>query len=174
GRGALLAVAVHALIAPSAAQAARYAIGVAPGTSLTTLAGEINADPASDVTSGDVKLRALFVDGASAQELRSFPGVSYVERLDTPKALRRLAFVPNDPLYNRQWYLDQIQAFDAWSDFPSLDGPTVAVLASGIDGGHPEFKGRIAGARSFIGGSPLAVPRGHETIRAGGDAAGAG
>jgi subtilisin family serine protease len=173
-RGALLAVAALALIAPSAAQAARYAVGVAPGTSLAALAEEINADPASQVTSGDVKLRALFVDGASAQELGSFPGVSYVERLDTPKAMRRLAFVPNDPLYNRQWYLDQIQAFDAWPDLPSLDGPTVAVLDSGIDGSHPEFKGRIAGARSFIGGSPYEDRRGHGTFVAGEIAAATG
>jgi subtilisin family serine protease len=173
-RGALLAAAALALIAPSAAQAGHFAVGVEPGTSLVALAGEINADPASTVTSGDTELRALFVDAPIAQELRSFPGVSYVERLDTARAARRLAFVPNDPLYGRQWYLDQIQAFDAWSDPPSLDGPIVAVLDSGIDGGHPDFKGRIAGTRSFIGGSALEDRRGHGTFVAGEIAAATG
>jgi len=173
-RRALLAAVAVALIAPSAAEADRYAVGVASGASLTELAGEINADPASTVTSGDPALRALFVDGASAQELRRFPGVSYVERLDAPRAARRLAFVPNDPLYNRQWYLAQIQAFDAWPDLPSLAGPTVAVLDSGIDGGHPEFKGRIVAARSFIGGSAYEDRRGHGTFVAGEIAAATG
>ncbi len=173
-RPALLAAVALALVVPPAAEAGRYAVGVAQGTSLTALAGEIDADPASTVTSGDAELRALFVDGASAQELRSFPGVTYVERLDTPKVARRLAFVPNDPLFNRQWYLDQIQAFDAWPDLPSLAGPTVAVLDSGIVAGHPEFRGRIVGARTFIGGSPYEDRRGHGTFVAGEIAAATG
>jgi SpoIID/LytB domain protein len=85
----------------------------------------------------------------------------------TPKA-RRLAFAVNDPLAAHQWYLRQIQAFDYWPAFPALDpGPRIAVIDSGIDAGHPEFRGRIAAARSFVGGSPRQDKLGHGTFVAG-------
>jgi subtilisin family serine protease len=48
----------------------------------------------------------------------------------------------------------------------------VAVLDSGIDGGHPEFAGKIAAATSFVGGSPLTDSDGHGTFVAGEIAAG--
>ena len=59
------------------------------------------------------------------------------------------AFTPNDPLAARQWYLTQIRAFDVWPQPPVLSPVKVAVIDSGIDGGHPEFQGRIAAARSL-------------------------
>ena len=43
----------------------------------------------------------------------------------------------------------------------------VAVIDSGIDGGHPEFAGRIAAARSFVGGSARRDRHGHGTFIAG-------
>jgi len=41
------------------------------------------------------------------------------------------------------------------------------VLDSGIDGRHPDFQGRLAEARSFVGGSPLSDGMGHGTMVAG-------
>ena len=165
-RGLALAAALAALVAPASASAARYAVGVAPGTTLDGLADRIEQQGDSEVTSGDTALRALFVEGPPARTLARLPGVTYVERVDVAK--RRLAFVPNDPLFPRQWYLSQINAFETWAQQPSLPGsPLVAVLDSGIDGGHPEFRGRVADARSFIGGSPFEDKRGHGTFVAG-------
>ena len=162
-RSLALVAAVAALVLPPTAAAARYAVGVAPGTSLNASTIE-NAGP--EVESGDVELRALFVDAPSARSLAGLRGVTYVERVDGVK--RRLAFVPNDPLFTRQWYLTQINAFEAWAQTPSLPGaPLVAVLDSGIDGGHPELRGRIAAAKSFIGGSAYGDKRGHGTFVAG-------
>jgi subtilisin family serine protease len=77
------------------------------------------------------------------------------------------AFTPNDPLAARQWYLTQIRAFDVWPQPPVLSPVKVAVIDSGIDGGHPEFQGRIAAARSFVGGNPLVDEQGHGTFVAG-------
>ena len=79
---------------------------------------------------------------------RSLPGVAYRERVTSS---RRLAFVPNDPLASRQWYLGAIRAFDRWAVHPAQPPVRVAVIDSGIDAGHPEFAGRIAGMRSFVG-----------------------
>ena len=76
-------------------------------------------------------------------------------------------FTPNDPLFPRQYYLAQDHAFDAWPAFPALQSVLVAVVDSGIDGGHPEFKGRIAAAKSFVGGKALVDSVGHGTFVAG-------
>ena len=82
------------------------------------------------------------------------------------------AFTPNDPLAARQWYLTQIRAFDVWPDEPVLSPVKVAVIDSGIDGGHPEFQGRVAASKSFVGGSALTDEQGHGTFIAGEIAAG--
>jgi hypothetical protein len=76
-------------------------------------------------------------------------------------------FTPNDPLFPRQYYLAQDHAFDAWPAFPVLQPVLVAVVDSGIDGGHPEFKGRIAAAKSFVGGKAVVDTVGHGTFVAG-------
>jgi subtilisin family serine protease len=85
-----------------------------------------------------------------------------------PAAVRAAgAFQPTDPLVPRQWYLDQDRAFDYWLEAPSLSPVRVAVVDSGIDGGHPEFAGRIAKWKSFVGGSALVDTAGHGTFVAG-------
>ena len=101
------------------------------------------------------------------------PGTSRIVRVVETRAaaavrsLRHLAFSPDDPLATRQWYLSQIRAFDFWPDLPELPGVRVAVIDSGIDGGHPELKQRVAAARSFVGGSALRDKVGHGTFVAG-------
>ncbi len=84
------------------------------------------------------------------------------------------AFRPNDPLQPRQWYLTDVRAFDAWPQLPSLPSVRVAVIDSGIDAGHPEFAGRIALKKSFVGGSAGADREGHGTFVAGEIAAATG
>jgi hypothetical protein len=83
----------------------------------------------------------------------------------------RGGFTTNDPLASRQWYLQRDHAFDFWPTLPQLGQLTqvkVAVIDSGIDGGHPEFPAtRIAGAKSFVGGSPYTDTDGHGTFVAG-------
>ena len=158
-----LAAAVVSLALPGQAAGARFAVGVVPGASVEALADSLEDAGGGDVTS-DAGLRAVFVDADSASELAKLPGVDYVERLDSP---RRLAFVPNDPYLQRQWYLDPIQAFDAWPQLPVLPIVRVAVLDSGIDARHPEFAGRIYAAKSFISGSARRDARGHGTFVAG-------
>jgi serine protease len=76
------------------------------------------------------------------------------------------ATAPTDPLAAAQWYLDANRTFDAWTDPPPLAVVRVAVIDSGIDRGSPEFLGRIAAARSFVGGT-ADDEQGHGTIVAG-------
>jgi subtilisin family serine protease len=80
----------------------------------------------------------------------------------------RPAFTPSDPLAPKQYYLAQDHAFDAFDNtLPSLSSVRVAVIDSGIDGSHPEFKNRIVASRSFVGGSALNDEEGHGTFVAG-------
>jgi stage II sporulation protein D len=76
------------------------------------------------------------------------------------------AFVPGDPLAAQQWYLARDHAFDFWPVPPDLQPVLVGVVDTGIDLAHPEFAGKIALARSFVGGS-VDDEIGHGTFVAG-------
>jgi subtilisin family serine protease len=78
------------------------------------------------------------------------------------------AFTPADPLAAKQWYLAEDHAFDAWATPPpNLLPVRVAIVDSGVDGSLPDFAGRIADSRSFVGGNPLVDTEGHGTFVAG-------
>ena len=77
------------------------------------------------------------------------------------------AFDNLEPLAAKQWYLAQDNAWTYWPAEPDLAPVNVAVIDSGIDGTHPEFVGRIAAAKSFVGGSPYQDEQGHGTFVAG-------
>jgi subtilisin family serine protease len=78
------------------------------------------------------------------------------------------AFTPADPLAPKQWYLQDDHAFDAWTDPPTTLTPVkVAVVDSGLDCSLPDFQGRIADKRSFVGGDPCVDTQGHGTFVAG-------
>jgi hypothetical protein len=77
------------------------------------------------------------------------------------------AFTPNDPFLPRQWYASQDKAFDAFNVLPFLLPPVrVAVIDSGVELNHPDLRGQIVQARSFVGGS-VSDDQGHGTFVAG-------
>ena len=102
--------------------------------------------------------------GAALEALEDVEGVSFVEKVTRS---RSLAFVPNDPLTSYQWYLDAVQAFTFWDLRPALAPVRVAIVDSGIDMGHPEFAGRVVGAKSFVPGEGTEDTVGHGTLVAG-------
>lgn len=50
-----------------------------------------------------------------------------------------LAAVPDDPLLGRQWYLEQVKAYDAWDAVTGSSEVIVAVLDTGVDLDHPDL-----------------------------------
>jgi subtilisin family serine protease len=160
----LTAVMLAALALPGSAEAARFAVGVTPGVDATALARTLEAR-----TGGRTSVIGPFaveLDAPTARSVAGLRGVEYVERLS---ARRRVAFVPTDALFSRQWYIPAVRAFDAWPLRQPwwLSATKVAIIDSGIDGDHPEFRGRLAGANTFVGGSALKDTHGHGTFVAG-------
>jgi subtilisin family serine protease len=157
----LLAALAAALVVPAAAGAARFAVGLEVGADPNRVLAAVERATGARVESLR-PLPALVVETGTAARLRSVAGVRYVERLRS----RPLAYVPNDPLFPRQWYLSRVNAFAAWTERPPLAGVRVAVIDSGVDLGHPDLRDRVARARSFVGGGP-GDDQGHGTIVAG-------
>jgi hypothetical protein len=165
-----LAVALAAAataVAPGAAEASRYAVGLQPGAASQTVSVAIQARTRSRPESL-APIRALIVDAASPRQLRGIRGVSYVHQLRT----RRLAVTPTDPLVPRQWYLARSRFYEPWPTLPVLAPVLVAVIDSGVDGGHPDLTGSVLASRSFVGGSATQDALGHGTFVAGLIAAG--
>jgi subtilisin family serine protease len=92
-------------------------------------------------------------------------GILVAAALAAP-AVALAGFTPNDPLASRQWYLTQDRVFNAFDVLPALKPVRVAVIDSGVDAGHPELKGRIIEAKSFVGGT-AGDDLGHGTFVAG-------
>ena len=159
----LIAVITIALAFPGAAQAARFAVGVAAGTDASALARTLEARTGG--TTSTIGPFAVALEAPSARGVAALRGVTYVERLT---ASRRVAFVPTDPFFPRQWYIPAVRAFEAWAFRPAwLRDVKVAIIDSGIDRDHPEFRGRIAAANTFVGGSAFRDKQGHGTFIAG-------
>lgn len=157
----------------------RFAVGLRAGASPAAVAARVArlAGPGPGAGSSVESLapiRALVVRTSApvAARLARIPGVSWVEPVLSRQ--RRPAFSPGDPFAAQQWHLAADRTFDYWSQLtrlPALPGVRVAVIDSGIDLGHPDFKGRIAAARSFVGPSAQDTD-GHGTFVAGVIAAG--
>ena len=61
--------------------------------------------------------------------------------------------IPNDTYYaNYQWNLRHINMPQAWNISVGSSDVVVAILDTGIDAGHPDLSGKIAGGYDFING----------------------
>jgi subtilisin family serine protease len=152
---------------PSAADAARVAVGLSRGADPGAVAGAIERRTGHRPRSL-APIPALVVEVPAGRTLRGIRGIRYVEPLVT----RQLAFTPTDPLVPKQWYLAQSRFYESWVTLPAFEPIPVAVIDSGVDTGHPELARKVLGARSFVGGSAREDTLGHGTFVAGLIAAG--
>ena len=66
---------------------------------------------------------------------------AFLGSLFSLSALPAVAATPNDPLYPRQWYLNQVHAPEAWDVTTGSSDVVVAVLDAGTDLQHPDLQG---------------------------------
>ena len=68
------------------------------------------------------------------------PEVEWAE----PNYLFEISYLPSDPFYHEQWYLDRIKAPQAWDlTKGGNEDIIIAVLDSGVDIDHPDLKDNI-------------------------------
>jgi thermitase len=91
---------------------------------------------------------AKFAKGTAAERvaaLKSNPEIEYVE----PDSIATKVEVPNDPMIGSQWGLAKIQSFGAWDTTHGSGSVNIAVLDTGVDGGHPDVGGNISLRANF-------------------------
>jgi subtilisin family serine protease len=59
---------------------------------------------------------------------------------------------PNDPLYARQWGLQQIKAPGAWARGAFGAGATIAVVDTGVDLNHPDLQSQLVAGVDMVSG----------------------
>ena len=79
----------------------------------------------------------------SAMSLDYYVDTEVVDANNRPLSSARPSFVVTDELYPQQNYLDYINLYNTW-EVTRGAGITVAVIDSGIDTDHPDFRGRIS------------------------------
>jgi len=100
--------------------------------------------------------------------IKGLPGVRWAE----PDYLRQSFLTPNDPFVTDptypQWYLTNINAYNAWDVTTGNAGTIVAVLDSGIRPTHEEFAGKVmAGYNTYTGSAVTSDSSGHGSMVAG-------
>ena len=162
-RAALLVLVASSMLAfPTAADAARVAVGISPRADASVVSSAVERRTGSRPESLS-PIPALIVDLPAGVSLRGISGIRYVEPLVT----RHLAFTPSDPLVSKQWYLSYSGFYASWPTLPSFEAIPVAVIDSGVDATHPDLAGKILDAKSFVGGSARVDSLGHGSFVAG-------
>jgi subtilisin family serine protease len=73
------------------------------------------------------------------KRLRNFKSIDIVE----PNYIRHAKFLPNDPLFDNQYYLQTIQSQQAWDITSGSSSILIAVIDSGIDYNHEDILNNI-------------------------------
>lgn len=61
--------------------------------------------------------------------------------------------IPNDPLYNQQWYIPAVKADEVWNQTTGDTTQVIAILDTGVDWNHPDLKNKIWMNRAEIPGN---------------------
>ncbi|MCG8349480.1 MAG: S8 family peptidase [Chloroflexales bacterium] len=110
-----------------------------------------------------VTLNHSSADHWIAEQVAADPSVAFAE----PNYTRQLMRTPNDPAVSQQWALGNIQAYDAW-DTTTGGEIRIAILDTGVDGGHPDLSGKVLpGYNALTGDGNTRDDNGHGTAVAG-------
>jgi len=103
-------------------------------------------------------------EAAVALALSRNPNIKFAEK---DMLVAASETIPNDPRFLESWHLPMIQAPSAW-DLSRGDTITIAILDSGVYGGHPDLSAQMVPGRNVISGNAdTADINGHGTAVAG-------
>ncbi|WP_051591205.1 S8 family serine peptidase [Bacillus sp. UNC438CL73TsuS30] len=76
-------------------------------------------------------------------------------------------YIPQEPDYSKQWYLNKIQMPKAWDITKGSSQIKVAVIDDGVQQDHPDLKGKIVSPFNAVTGNARYTPHEHATHVAG-------
>lgn len=95
---------------------------------------------------------------------KSLPNVAYAE----PNYIVHALSIPNDPYYSKQWYLQNIQAPQAWNVATGANTVIVAVIDTGVSLTHPDLQNILVPGYNFVNNTTNTMDEfGHGTFVAG-------
>lgn len=84
-----------------------------------------------------------------------------------PNYKLKKTYIPKEPNYTRQWYLNKLQMPKAWDKTKGSSKITVAVIDGGVQKDHPELKGKLVSPYNAVTGKSSYYPDEHATHVAG-------
>ena len=93
------------------------------------------------------------------KEIQESSDVEYAE----PDFYYQYFFTPNDPLFERQWWLKKIEAEKSWDITKGEENVKVGILDTGIANNHNDLSSKVLRWENFSGGSPYDT-LGHGTM----------
>ncbi len=156
---------------PASAPAAEVIVQATSPAAAQTAAREVGGRVVASIP----QLGAYLVEvngpaGPVLSRLRSAPRVvAAVPNTGQPlDDASRLALTPDDELVPYQWYIQRVEAAEAWDQTLGDPGVVIAILDTGIDLTHAEFAGRlIVGPDIADGDDDPTDTHGHGTAVAG-------
>jgi subtilisin family serine protease/PKD repeat protein len=83
---------------------------------------------------------------AVIRRLENHPNIEYAELKELPET----TLTPNDPLLNQQWYLDRIDAEQAWDLSTGNSNVVVAVTDNAINTDHPDLVNKMVAGYDVV------------------------
>ncbi|MBV7505699.1 S8 family serine peptidase [Bacillus sp. sid0103] len=149
--------------------AAELIVKFAPGTSQTEredLLKQVDVIEETRLDDQDFSLVKV-TQGAKLAEIAKRLLMSKKVLLVEPNYKYKKTYVPKEPSYSRQWYLNKLQLPKAWDKTKGSSKITVAVIDGGVQKDHPDLKGKIVSPYNAVTGSSSYYPDEHATHVAG-------
>jgi subtilisin family serine protease len=137
------------------------------------LAATVGGETVLEIETLDVEVVAVPAEeaGAALARLAAQPGVEHVEVDGVARAFSEPApRTPNDPRYGEQWGPVQVEAPRAWGHTTGGAGVVIAVLDTGVEGGHEDLTANVLPGYDVFtrtSGPERTDPSGHGTHVAG-------
>lgn len=127
---------------------------------------EVNSEEKSQLLDGDFSVVKV-PSGADLKTIAKTLLKNKLVALVEPNYRFTQSYLPKEPKYQQQWYLNKIQAPKAWDKTKGSSAITVAVIDDGVQQDHPELKGKIISPYNAVTGTTKYSPHLHATHVAG-------